>query len=189
MLGVDMPILFPDLKRMMLGYKNPDRENTYRERITILSVDTSVAVGVKTLQFQAVVKPNSKLVKGNYTTTIRFFDVKGSEVQTNTNHDSIEQDGKTYYYQTPSVKKNPVQIKCSCSSYRFEFEYQNYQVGALIGNWRRYKRKTPPAQRPANPKNPNPIGADFVNPADLQGYCKHLNALIKLLYKQGKVKA
>jgi DNA gyrase subunit B len=49
----------------------------------------------------------------------------------------------------------------NCPDFRFSFEKQLYDKDSLIGNWRRYKRKTPPSVRPAKPKNPNPIGHDF----------------------------
>lgn len=186
-----MPFLFPTVKATMRRFRDPDR--VYKERVTILSVDVSASPGVKTVQYQAVVKPKTKGEKTNYTTTIRFHGIVATTDRRNTKHISLDQDGKTYYYEIPSVKRNPVQIKCTCSSFRFEFEKQDYDAGGLIGNWRRYKRKTRPAQRPPNARNPNPQGRDFVNALpdggdEIVGYCKHIHALLQLLRKQDKVR-
>jgi hypothetical protein len=185
-----MPFLFPDVKKAMMRYRNPDR--FYKERSRVLSLDVSGSPGVKTLQFQAVVQAKTK-GEPNYTTTIRFFDVPLSKEQRNTNHDDLQIGAVTYYHPTPSVKRNPCQIKCTCKDFRFSFEKQNFDAGGLIGNWRRYQRKTPPATRPKNARNPNKDGRDFVNAEPdggdtATGWCKHIQTLLTLLHKEGKVR-
>jgi len=179
-----------DVKRAMLRYRNPDRE--YKEKSKILSLDSTGSPGLKTLQFQAVVQAKSK-GESNYTTTIRFFDVPLSKEKKNTQHKEVEINDITHYHPIPSLKRNPCQIKCTCKSFRFEFEKQNYDAGGLIGNWRRYQRKTPPRKRPSSAKNPNKDGHDFVNAEPnggdtTTGFCKHLNTLLTLLYKDGKIR-
>jgi len=79
----------------------------------------------------------------------------------------------------------------NCQSYRFEYEYQNALSGRLkrvnIGSPRKYQRKTPPSIRPANPKNPNPLGHDFVNPGNRHGICKHIFYILHSLKRNGYI--
>jgi hypothetical protein len=172
-----MAFLLGQVKNMMKRYRDPDR--IYRTRLKILSLDVSAAPGVKMLQFQGVVQSETKR-SDSYTATVRFFDVKFSPEKMNTQHADIDVNGKQLFYPIPSIKRNPCQLKCDCQDFRFSFEKQNYDAGGLVGNWRRYKRVTPPAKRPPGATNPNLQGKDFVNAKpnggdDVPGFCKHIN--------------
>jgi len=185
-----MPFLFPKVKRMMLIYRDPDQ--AYKKLRKLLSLKLTAYVTNKSLEFFATFASGSR--KGvTHETVIQFFELNISLEKLNKQHVSIDQDGKTYYHAIPSIKVNPARISCTCEDFRFSFEKQNYDSGGLIGDWRRYKRKTPPKVRPANAKNPNPIGRDFVNAKpdggdNVTGYCVHLHSLLKELYSSGKVK-
>lgn len=181
-----------------MNYRNPDRADSYKQRVTVLSLEATLIPGIRALQFQAVIKPapptskKAPAKKENYTTTIRFMEISTYKERINTKHAELEQDGQKLYHPVPHIRKNGVLMKCTCQDFRFSFEKQNYDAGGLLGNWRRYKRKTSPSTRPANAKNPNDQGKDFVNALPngsdtTTGYCKHINGLLKLLYQQKKV--
>lgn len=98
-------------------------------------------------------------------------------------------DGRVVYYKKPT-SKDEVKLKCTCASFMFEYEHQNHLGNALVGRFRKYKRKTPPNKRPLAAKNPNPDGHDFVNPTTsgspvggFKGYCLHVHSLLSALNK------
>jgi hypothetical protein len=186
-----MPFLFPKVKDKMKQYRNPD--TAYKKKMKILSLDTTASPGVKTIQHQATVKSDSSGTPGSYTTTIRFHDIRLSKEPRNKNDKQIKVGDVTYFYKQPSIKRSPVQIKCTCQDFRFSFEKQNFDAKGLIGNWRRYQRKTPPKKRPARAKNPNKDGKDFVNANprggdDVTGFCKHIYSLLLALRSKDEVK-
>ncbi len=107
--------------------------------------------------------------------TIVFNKLDWDEVQSEKYPLYVEdQSGKSYYIQLPITKSTSVQVKCSCPSSRFEFEWYNKNnvkgKSALIGQPRKYTR-VPGSTRP--PKNPDKI----------PGLCKHLVEDIVVLQK------
>lgn len=150
------------------------------------AIDIKASVGVKQITYIGAVRsemtnPESPDHQDIYKVSVRFGDIVFHPEKMNKTDTAIIVNDKTYFYEVPSVGKNKVSLKCQCQNFRFDYEWQLYQDKALIGNWRRYKRLTPPAVRPANPTNPNPIGHDFVNPDNYLGYCKHIHNFLKVL--------
>jgi hypothetical protein len=122
-----------------------------------------------------------------YRVTVQFFNVKFYKNDQD-NTVKVEGAGDTPFMMIPTIRQSNAALKCRCPSFRFEFEKQLYDKDSLIGNWRRYKRKTPPSVRPAKPKNPNPIGHDFKNPDNYLGFCKHVWSLMNVLKDRGLVR-
>jgi len=65
----------------------------------------------------------------------------------------------------------------NCPDFRYRFEKPLYDVGSLIGNWRRYRRRVG-ATRTMPP----------VNPRQIPGYCKHVYSLVQALVNSRMVK-
>jgi hypothetical protein len=127
--------------------------------------------------------------KDFYKTSIQFFGVEfGKRKSTKHSVPAKDPNGKLIFHSIPSTVTNRVALKCSCDDFRFAFEKQLFDDKSLIGSFRKYKRKTPPGTRPQNPKNPNPVGHDFVNPDNLLGFCKHVNSLMRALNKSKFIK-
>lgn len=160
-------------------------------------LDTKFQPGIKAVTFQGNIKSEEDPTD-MYRTTIQFFDVEYKKtdfkdaIKVEVEKGMILPDGykeaKTLFMKVPTVRGSGVRMKCACPDFRFNFEKQLYDKNGLIGNWRKYKRKTPPNVRPGNPKNPNPIGADFKNPDNYLGMCKHLYSLLVHLKNEGLVR-
>lgn len=168
-----------DIRRDMLKYKDP---TNFPTNLTIRNMNTLPSVGTNSLTFQSLVK--SEKSSRNHVTSIQFLDVQFAESEQEGFRRILNTDGKILYYSKASARENRVKLKCSCESFRFEGEWQLFQAQSLIGNWRRYTRKTPPKIRPANPSNPNPDGKDFVNPNNNLFMCKHIYNLLLSLKKR-----
>ena len=163
------------IKNDMIVYgRNPNRY----ERHTVTNLETSPSPGTNTVRFKGIVHGKT----GNYITQVQFFNVDFAEEKDKEHSELVSVDGKPVFHMKPRINTNPVFMKFSCDDFRFTWEYPAALKGALVGNWRRYTRKTPPIpHRPKNAKNPNPIGVDFKNPENFLGYCKHINSLLYVL--------
>ena len=171
----------------MKKYRDPDSYKTQK----ILSMDKSLSPGTNMVQWKAVVKGQTPGKK--YVAIVQFFDVSfvGNKRK------GFIQAGDELWYKSLKIKANPAKIKCSCPDFRFSFEKQNFDAKGLVGNWRRYTRKTAPKKRPTGAKNPNPDGKDFVNapgigndiqPGGQPGYCKHIHSLFQALKNKRDIK-
>lgn len=170
----------------MKRYRNPAE---YRSRVRrVLSINTEAAVGVKSVAYVARVSSNSQPF---HTVRIHFYNVEFvKEVPDGKENDYIPigVKGALWYYKIPSMRSNPVRLFSTSDSYRFEYMKQNYDIRVNVGNWKRYKRITPPSKRPARPKNPNPVGKDFVNPKNIPGYDITIYSLIRFLLRNKLLK-
>lgn len=83
----------------------------------------------------------------------------------------------TYLYSVPIFGKNKVKVKCSCPDYRFRFEKSNFDSKANVGNWRKYKRVTPPP----------PEGRPYANQLGYLGFCKHIYSFLKWLEQENLI--
>jgi len=113
----------------------------------------------------------------NHITFVRFHDLNFSEREKE-GFKKVRVGKKDMFAEIPDISKNPISLKCSCDDFRFALEKQHFDAKNLIGIWRRYKRATDPAKRVDPVENPNPKGADFVNPANRLGICKHIFSLL-----------
>lgn len=162
------------------------KTSDYPKLSLVGEIDIIPEPGLGAVSFAANIKSETD-PSDFYRVRIRFLDVKfynGKQANTV----EVEYRGEKKYMLVPAVRVNDTQQKCACFDFRFNFEKQLYDKQALIGNWRRYKRKTPPSVRPAKPKNPNPIGHDFKNPDNYKGFCKHLWSLLNILKDKGLVR-
>lgn len=82
--------------------------------------------------------------------------------------------GAHLLFKIPSIKSNPVGLRCGCQDFRFRFEYPLSLIKSLIGPVRKYTRKT--TTRPP------------VNPDNVPGYCKHLYWFVRKLMSDGLVR-
>lgn len=190
-----MPILLRKAKTEL--EKVPRKLTDYAKLSLVGPLDTKFQPGLKAVTFSGNIKSETDPTD-MYRNTIQFFDVEYSDkdfssaIKVKTEKDMVLPDGikegTTMFMRVPTVRGNGVRMKCSCPDFRFFFEKQLFDKNGLIGNWRRYKRKTPPTVRPANPKNPNPVGHDFKNPDNYLGMCKHLYSLLVYLKNEGLVK-
>jgi hypothetical protein len=170
-----MPILAKVLKTDMKKF--PRKISDY-SRLQVRSLEIQPAPGINVLSFVGMVR--SETTPSNaYKTQIRFFDVEWSKTRTTRMDQPVPVgDNQTiWYHRIPNTRYNPIAIKCQCDDFRFRWEKQNHDAGSMIGNWRRYTRKTPPP----------PVGLPYVNPDDLLGYCKHIHNLFMALRDSGRI--
>lgn len=72
--------------------------------------------------------------------------------------------GSNHIVEKPLARRNPVEVRCDCESFRFTYAYANRRHNALFPpDFPPYKRKTP--VRGGRPRR---------NPIKLPGRCKHL---------------
>ena len=182
-----MPVSLPRVKREL---KQFGRNPTKYPKPKIMKVTTSAALGVKTLTFRAVVKsqgkemtkpgPNPKGTKKvtNYLVTVQFFNVQFEQKKKDKTWKPIRIDGRLWYYKPPSVRTNLTKLKCPCDDFRWKWEFSLHDEKGLIGNFRKYNRKTPPP----------PMGYPYANPDEFMGYCKHINNLLLVLKQRGYIR-
>ena len=75
----------------------------------VTNLTTMPSVGIKSITHKGVVKGED----GNYIVFVQFFDVKFSKKKMEDWH-PIKVEGKLWYYKTPTVRFNPVKMKCQC---------------------------------------------------------------------------
>lgn len=175
-----MPSFLGQLKRQLTAYGRDPNSYDARE---VVDLETTALPGARAVRYRATVNGDGD----QYSTYVQFFNVSFNSARGGANTELVNVSGATSYHAKPSIARNPVTLKCSCQDFRFNFEKQLFDVQSLIGNWRRYKRRTPPPTRPDQPKNPNPIGHDFVNPDDYLGYCKHVRSLLLTLKRTRRI--
>lgn len=126
----------------------------------IRDLKPNYSVGTKTLTFYAEVASQSK--NSSYTTIVSFLNVDPTE-------GLIEEEIAQGFLPKPSLSEHDIQVRCSCSSYRFRHYAANKSHGAATGRgFPAYIRKTNRA--------PN-------NPDDISSVCKHLIELVDYLVK------
>lgn len=166
-----MPVYLKDVKQELRKF----RPGTTR-KYPIYRVTKMTSVGseiTKSVSYKAVVSGETN----NYQINIQFFKVKYAEGKKE-GYSPVDAEGEKLYYKIPTIRSNPVHIKCSCPDFRFRFEKELYDAGGLVGNWRRYTRKTPPP----------PKGYPYANPQHLLGFCKHVWSALDHLKSKGLVK-
>lgn len=136
----------------------------------------------------------------NYKVDLTFQAVKFSDDKTDKAPQSAKIIGmdKLIFFELPNARTAKISMKCSCPDFRHSFSWPLAKEGSLIGNKQTYQRVTQAKEgdpddmrtyvRPANPKNPNPFGKDFVNPTNELGYCKHVFNFLRFLKLNGYVK-
>jgi hypothetical protein len=135
---------------------------------------------IKGTDFTAVSHPKKlgksglppKLQFIQYLVTVRFHEVKFSEQGTQKFNTPFMVDGEQVFAKVPSIKENPVMIKCQCRDFQMVWEKPLADGNGLWPNnkWTRYERVTPPSGLP--PRNPN----------EKMGYCKHIQNFLEYLY-------
>lgn len=139
--------------------------------------EVKYSVGVKSMYHKAVVE--GEITKGKpqkrYLVQVQFFDVDYSPDMKEGYIEGESTDKRKVYFKKLTVIGNQVKLKCQCEDFRFYWEKELYDDKGLIGNWRRYTRKTPPP----------PVGRPFVNELGLLGMCKHLHNMMEYLKKKG----
>jgi hypothetical protein len=162
-----MPVYLKQVQQQLRQFgRQPKKYPKYRVSKAVLRGSPRT----KSLSIKAVVHGETN----NYMVHVQFFKVDFSEEKVE-GYKKIDIDGETWYYDVPSVRENPVNLKCSDPDFRFRFEKELYDNGGLIGNWRRYTRKTPPP----------PVGRPYANPEHLMGFCKHIWSLLDYLNRTG----
>lgn len=173
-----MAVLLKDVKKDL---KKFGRDANKYPKYRIAKITSRASEVTKSISYKAIVYGETN----NYQVHVQFFKVMYSETP-KTGYEKIEVDssgsnsGKktTLYYKVPTVRDNPVHLKCSDPDFRFRFEKPLYDQGGLIGNWRRYQRKTPPP----------PVGYPYANPDNHLGFCKHLWSFFDELKKKKLLK-
>jgi hypothetical protein len=104
------------------------------------------------------------------------FAEEGDEIPSDNTWAKIEYKGETYYFEKPSIDKNPIRVRCSCPDFRFTWEKQCWDAHILYGGtYTRYQRKTPEP----------PIGREHRNSANVPGLCKHVYSAITRSITEG----
>lgn len=173
------------IRNQMKKFRDP-RAYAGKER-KILGLDIEASVGVGSIVFNARVAGNSVPF---HSVRVQFYSVEFREDDPG-NYAlwvPVKSGSKTVFFKVPHVNENPVKLYSTSQSYRFEFQKQNYDRRANIGNWKRYQRKTPPPVRPARPKNPNKYGNDFKNPGNHPGYDITIHSVIAYLIRKNLIR-
>lgn len=167
-----MPLYLKDVKRELRQFRKgaPTKYPIYR----VTSLTTVGSEVTKSVSHKAVVSGETN----NYQLNVQFFKVFYSDTKKDDNYLPVQADGERAFFRVPTVRNNPVHIKCSCPDFRFRFEKQLYDAGGLVGNWRRYTRLTPPP----------PVGYPYANPDNYLGFCKHVWSLLDHLKAKGLIK-
>lgn len=138
----------------------------------VSNIQRVAAPGIKELQYTCDIAGT----KETYSVNIKF---RKMEFKNNSDADFRnlvkQRDGSTVYHKQIDLKETPVALKCSCSDFRFRFEYPLHQKKGLIGNFTKYT-KVPGSNRPP------------VNPDNLLGYCKHIHSLLTALDSSNDIK-
>lgn len=153
---------------------------TFRKKFYKVKKSTLVAVTYNLRNRRLVAKFECLPSSGGsiHLQTIVFNKCDWDEVQSEEFPLYVEdKNGKAFYIPMLSTNKTEIQVKCSCPSSRYDWEWYNKNnvkgKSALIGQPRKYK-KVPGSNRP--PRNPNKI----------PGLCKHLvESLVVLQKNQG----
>lgn len=173
-LGVgNMPQFLRDIRDEL---KDFPRNHRKYPRLRIRSFESKAVIHTRSIIYRAAVMGET----ANYVTSIQFFDIDFFDEKDKKDHPlPVKVHGKIHYHQVPSVGRNTVLLKCSCPDFRFRWEKPLFDNGALIGQWRKYTRVTPPP----------PVGLPHANPEELMGYCKHVNSLLFALKDSGYVQS
>jgi len=121
------------LKYIKTDLQKFGRNVTGYPKYPVTNLTTMASVGIKSITYKGVVKGED----GNYIVFVQFFDVKFSKKKVEGWH-PIKVERKLWYYKTPTVRFNPVKMRCQCLDFRMRFERELFMDKALIGNWRRY---------------------------------------------------
>lgn len=134
-------------------------------------LETLASPGIKSLMYKSVIKGETD----DYLTYAQFFNLEYSDIKDKEFSEAEKVGNKVKYHKKPSISKNPVSLKCSCTDFRFCFEKELYDSKALVGAYRKYTPVKPPSGRP--PKNPG----------HHLGCCKHVYNLIEILKRNGRI--
>lgn len=134
-------------------------------------LDTLASPGIKSIMYKSVMEGETS----DYLTYVQFFELEYNAKKDKDFTEAEKVAGKIMYHKKPSIAKNPVALKCSCTDFRFCFEKELFDNKGLIGNWRKYTPVAPPSGRP--PKNPG----------HHVGTCKHSHNLVSVLKSNGRI--
>lgn len=91
---------------------------------------------------------------------------EGDEIPLDSTWAETTYKGEKYYYEKPSIDRNPIRIRCSCGDWTYRFEKEAYDAHILYGGtYSRYHRKTPAPEQGGRP---------YANPLKVPGMCKHV---------------
>jgi hypothetical protein len=201
-----MPKKLKDIRRDLRGLPSSRYSPTIDPRkypkLKVSKIATRPAPGVRTLNFKGIVKSEGTSDKSlsNYLVQVQFYGVAFTK-EKKEGYIPIKIGSALWYYRTPTVRTNPVALKCQCEAYRFYFEKWMYDNRANIGNYRRYNAKKIDKENGVDTggetyytlgpgyvrKTPAPPdGRPYLNPDGLMGYCKHLHNFLMAL-KNGKL--
>jgi len=179
------------------GKKIPSSQRSpadYPRNLKVKELELTAMLGVKTLTFKGVVKSEfpqerakqkidvrGKMVKAplSYMVHIQFHNVDFQEEKDAEHEEAVKVGSKTVYFRRPRVGVNPLKLKCTCQDFRFNWEKELFDNKALIGSWRKYKRKTPPP----------PEGFPYANPFEYMGFCKHINSFLFHLRREELIRS
>jgi hypothetical protein len=174
-MGVTIPQIISD----MSPFRDPNKLNSEVPVYTGAIRETPF-IGTKGMQYRAEMKSmgvgKKKLTDAplSYLVYVYFQGVDYKEERDAKHKFPVDVLGKLYWYSPIDINTSTVRVKCSDPDFRYRFEKELYDVGALIGNWRRYKPVPNSGRPPANPQ-------------ERLGFCKHIWSLLNLLKKQGKI--
>lgn len=165
-----MPIYLKDVKAELRKFgRTASKYPQYR----VSKLQSRASNITKSVSYKAIVRGETD----NYMVHVQFFNVIFSKDK-KPDYVPVKVDDELWYYRVPTIRSNPVHIKCSDPDFRFRFEKELYDNSGLVGNWRRYTRKTPPP----------PAGRPYVNPEHWMGFCKHIWSFLLYLQNAGLLK-
>lgn len=164
-----MALVFNDLIKGVIAFGRDPRKYPV---LLVSRLSAIPDIKNKQIVFRGMVSSEETGNREAYVVTVLFDNVLFYKHEKENTFPVNTSEGKIFVSK-PSLAKNYVKIKCTCPDFRFTWEKENYDRGALIGHWRKYVRKT----RNMKPRNPNHI----------YGYCKHVHSFIFSLVKFGLV--
>lgn len=135
---------------------------------------TQASPGIKTVMYKGTIQG----VDNEYPVYIQFRKVDFS-AEEKPGYVPFEETDKTggkglKFYEVPDLNRNDCALKCMCTDFRFMWEHPLFVKKSLIGQFRRYVRKTTTYP----PKNPQGI----------LGMCKHIWSFVNALKEAKLVK-
>jgi hypothetical protein len=154
----------------MKRLRDPGRYPVYAVRTFV----TQASPGTKMVMYKGTVQGEEM----EYPTYIQFRGVEFSKEEKPgfIPFETMDRTGSSEmsFYKVPELGKNQVALKCACTDFRFMWEKPLYDKKSLIGQFRRYVRKTTTYP----PKNPEGI----------LGFCKHIASFVEALRNSKLVK-
>lgn len=139
--------------------------------VRVISIEYVPYVGVKMIHIKSSTITNGR---NRYDQAIQFNEVDYNKPDDPNNITIMGTDGEPYTLVRPTLRDNPIKVRCNCLDFYYRMAAWNYTDKSIVGRAPKpYKKKT---NRPP------------VNPLKLPGMCKHLLKVLEALEGNGFIR-